>query len=109
MPGLLNASSVLQCPHGGMVSAVTANLSVKAAGGFLVRSSDTFTIPGCAFMLGPSPHPCITVQWVQTDQKSKGLGDFTMNEASAELCKAADRAVQGTVLISTTQQKVSGL
>jgi len=109
MPGLLNASSVLQCPHGGMVSAVTSNSRVKAAGGFLVRSSDTFTIAGCAFMLGPSPHPCITVQWVQTDQKSKVLGDFTLNEASAGLCKAADQAVQGTVLISTTQQKVSGL
>jgi hypothetical protein len=109
MAGLLNTSSVLQCPHGGSVTAITSNSRAKAAGDFLVRSSDTFTIAGCPFMIGPSPHPCMSIQWVQPDQKSQVLGDFTLSEQSVGLCVAGDQAMQGTVLISTTQQKVSGL
>src|SRR2546425_872652 len=55
MAALLNSSSVLMCPHGGTVQAITSNTRVKAAGDFLLRSSDTFTIAACPFVLGTSP------------------------------------------------------
>lgn len=107
MPPLLNKSSVMMCPHGGTVSATTSNTRVKAAGAFMLRSSDTFLIAGCTFNPG-TVHPCVQVQWVQPDAQSKVLGDFTLSEASVGLCVAADQAVQGTVLITSTQPQVSG-
>ena len=44
MGGLLTASSVLICPHGGAVQVVSSDTRVQAAGGFVLRSSDTFTV-----------------------------------------------------------------
>src|SRR5215470_231476 len=108
MSGLLTASSSMMCPHGGLVNAISANTRVQAAGGFILRSSDTFIIASCPFFLGPSPHPCVLVNWVQPDTQSQVLSDFTLSEESVGLCVAADQAVQGTVLINFTQPRVSG-
>ncbi len=56
MPGLLNSSSVLMCPHGGSVSAITTNSRSKAAGDFLLRASDTFIVGGCPLNVAGAPH-----------------------------------------------------
>jgi hypothetical protein len=108
MAGLLNTSSIMMCPHGGTVSAITTNTQVMAAGDPLVGATDTFLIAGCAFVIGIVPHPCIQVQWVQPDLESQVSGDFTLNEESVGLCIAADGAPQGAVLITFTQPEVSG-
>jgi hypothetical protein len=109
MPGLLNSSSIMMCPHGGMVQAATSNTHTEAAGDFLLRSSDTFLISACPFILGLVPHPCVQVQWVQPAARSKAAGDFTLTEGSVGLCLAADMAPQGTVIIAFTQPRVAGL
>ena len=108
MPNLLTVSSVMMCPHGGQVQAVSSNARAKAARDFLLRPSDTFTIIGCPFNIAGAPHPCVQAQWVMPDLQSKAAGDFTLNEASVGLCLAADMAPQGTVLIQWAQAKVSG-
>ena len=87
---------------------ITSNTRVKAGGDFVVRSSDTFVIAGCPFVLGLVPHPCVQVQWVQPAARSQAGGDFTLTEESVGLCVAADQAVQGTVLIMFTQPQVAG-
>jgi hypothetical protein len=108
MPGLLNASTVMMCPHGGTVTAITSNTQVKAGGDFALRQSDTFLVAGCPFLIVLVPHPCVQVQWVQPAARSQVGGDFTLTEASVGLCVAGDQAVQGTVLIVVTQPQVSG-
>jgi hypothetical protein len=109
MGALLTTVSMLMCPHGGTVTAISSNTQVSAGGAPLVRSSDTFIIAGCPFTLpGPVPSPCMTVQWIQTDTQSKAAGDFTLSMNSMGLCLAATQAPQGTVLINNTQQKVTG-
>jgi hypothetical protein len=75
----------------------------------VLRMSDTCTIAGCAFMIGPVPSPCLTVQWVQAAARVQAGGDFVLNEASVGLCLAATMAPQGAVLIANTQQIASGL
>jgi hypothetical protein len=107
MPSLLTTASVMMCPHGGTVTATTSNTKARADGAFLLRSSDLFTIAGCSFNV-VVPHPCVQVKWVAPAQQSKASGDFTLTEASVGLCVAADQAVQGTVLIQSTQPKVAG-
>ena len=109
MAGLLNTSSMMMCPHGGTVNAIASNTKAKAGGDYILRASDTFTIAGCPLNISGAPHPCVQVQWVQTALKSKVLSDFTLTQQSVGLCVAADQAVQGTVLINSTQLKVSGL
>lgn len=109
MAGLLNMSSIMMCPHGGTVSAITTNAQVQAAGGFVLRSSDTFLIAGCPFILGLVPHPCVQVQWVQPSLRSQVMSDFTLTEESVGLCVAPDMAVQGAVIILFTQPQVSGI
>ena len=110
MGGLLNASSVLQCPHGGMVQVTTSDTKIKAAGDYVLRTTDTFTISGCTFNLGPAggPHPCVSVKWVVSALDSTGIGDSNLTKESVGLCQAADQAVQGTVLINVVQQQVTG-
>ena len=108
MGQFLTTESVMMCPHGGQVQPISSNTRVQAAGDFVLRSSDTFLIVGCPFVLGIPPHPCMQVQWVQPDTQSQVMGDFTLSEDSLGLCVAADLAVQGTVLIIFTQPRVSG-
>ncbi|HVZ52509.1 MAG TPA: hypothetical protein VG986_11110 [Pseudolabrys sp.] len=108
MPSLLTTSSVLMCPHGGTVTASSSNTQAKA-GDFIVRPSDTFTIAGCPFTLpSGTPHPCMTVQWVKSTLRCKAGGDFALAQDSVGLCLAGDQAPQGTVLIQSTQARVSG-
>ncbi len=107
MPALLTTASVLMCPHGGTVTASSSNTHAKA-GDFIVRSSDTFMIAGCAFNISGAPHPCTTVQWVKSTLRCKAGGDFALAQDSVGLCLAADQAPQGTVLIQSTQARASG-
>ena len=108
MANLLNTSSIMMCPHGGTVSVTTTNTRANAGGGPILRASDTYLIVGCPFVLGIPPHPCVQMQWVMPDTRSRVLSDFTLSEQSLGLCVAADQAVQGTVLILATQPRVSG-
>ena len=109
MPALLTTSSVLMCPHGGMVTIASSNARLKA-GDFIARPSDTFTIAGCPFTLpGPTPHPCMTVQWVKSALRCKAAGDFALAQDSIGMCLAADQAPQGTVLIQSTQPRASAV
>jgi hypothetical protein len=109
MPALLNTDSMLMCPHGGMVQIISTNTRVQMGGGFAARSSDTFVIAGCPFMVALVPHPCVQVQWVQPAARSQVVSDFTLTEASVGLCLAPDQTPQGMVLIAMTQPQVSGL
>ena len=99
----------MMCPHGGSVQAISSNTRVLAEGAYLLRATDVFIIAGCVFTLPPGvPNPCVTLQWVQTAEQSTVIGDPTLTEASVGLCQAADMAVQGTVLIVSTQESVLG-
>lgn len=106
MPGLITTASTLMCPHGGTVTGSPGATKVKADA-VVLRSSDTFSIAGCAFNVSGAPQPCTQIQWVSTAQKVKHSGDFVLSEASVGLCLGP--APQGAVIVSATQAKVSGL
>jgi hypothetical protein len=107
MSGFLTTASVMMCPHGGTVQAVSSNTKVLAGGAPVLRSTDTFIIAGCPFLIVLVPHPCVTVQWVQPAARST-ISDPTLTLASVGLCQAADQAVQGPVIIASTQPSVTG-
>lgn len=99
----LTVGSALQCPHGGVVTASTRNTRVKAAGDFVCRSTDTFSIAGCTYTLGSIPHPCVRVQWDVHAEHHRSHGAASLTEDSVGYCLAADGAMQGTVVVSSTQ------
>ena len=108
MANLLTTAAMMMCPHGGTVQAISSNTKAKAAGSYLLRSTDTFTIAGCPLNVAGALHPCVQVRWVQTALQSKTISNPNLTMESVGLCVAADQAVQGTVLINTAQPKVSG-
>ncbi len=106
MPALLTTASTLMCPHGGTVTASPGSAKASADA-VVLRMSDTFTIAGCPFATAAGPSPCTTVQWTVGSGRVQHDGDFVLNESSVGLCIGP--APQGTVLVSATQSKVSGL
>jgi hypothetical protein len=105
---ILQQGAVMMCPHGGQVMVVPSQSKVQTGGGFALLSSDTTTVAGCAFCVGPKPQPCLTVQWVAEATRVKVNGTGVLLQSSSGLCKSAEGIVQGTVLITSTQTKVGG-
>jgi hypothetical protein len=100
----------IQCPHGGQASVVPSNFRVKVDGAFALLPTDVFIVAGCAFTLpGPSPSPCLTIEWQAEATRVKINGVGPLLETSIGLCKAATQAVQGPATVSGVQTKVKAL
>lgn len=106
---ILQLGCTIQCPHGGMASVINTNTRVKVGGNYALLATDTYTIAGCPFTMGTSPHPCVTIQWTAPAQRVKVNGKPVLLQTSVGLCKAADGLVQGTALISGVQTRVKGM
>jgi len=104
----LTMASSMSCPHGGTVTPSTSNTKVKANGEFVLRSTDTFTIGGCSYMIGTMPHPCVSVRWDVHCERHTSQSDPSLTEQSVGLCLAGDQGTQGTVTISSTQSHGAG-
>jgi hypothetical protein len=107
MGEFLTTETAMMCPHGGQVTIASTNTRVSAHGAPMVRSSDSFVIAGCTFNVSGAPHPCVTIKWSTTADRST-IGDPTLTTDSLGLCQAADKAIQGPVKVVSTQTAVSG-
>jgi len=106
----ITINSTLQCPHGGQVQVITTNTRAKADQGYIGTLADTYLISGCPFQIPgtpPIPSPCITVQWVKSDVRTKVNGSPTISSTSTGICLAATQLPQGPVTVVNTQTKVS--
>jgi hypothetical protein len=106
MAEFLTTSSSLTCPHGGVVTASTGNVRVQAAAAYVLRSSDTFSIAGCAFATAAGPSPCSQVVWITQSMKNR-VGDHALTQDSEGTC-IGPSGIQGTVLIQATQTEGAG-
>ena len=105
MSGFLTTASTLQCPHGGTVSVISTNAQVQTADGFILRSSDVFTIAGCPFATAVA-QPCVSVEWVLTALQSQVLSEFNLTEDSVGLCVGG--GPPGPVVVNQTQSVDGG-
>jgi len=103
--GFLTTASTLQCPHGGTVTVISTNTQVQTADGYILRSSDVFTIAGCPFAT-PTPQPCVSVEWVLTALQSQVLSEFNLTEDSVGLCVGG--GPPGPVQVTQTQSVDGG-
>jgi hypothetical protein len=104
----LTVTTSLSCPHGGTVTASTSNTRVTANGDFVVRSTDTFTVGGCPYMIANVPHPCVSVRWDVHAERHTSDSDPSLTEESVGLCLDAGGGTQGLVVISSTQSRGAG-
>lgn len=105
---ILQQGCVMMCPHGGQVMVVPSQTKVKLNGAPALLARDAMTVAGCAFTPGPKPQPCVTVQWIAESVRVKADGQPVLLQSSTGLCKSAEGIVQGTVIVSGVQTKVSG-
>ena len=106
---ILQLGVTMQCPHGGMASVVNTNTRVKVSSAFALLATDTYTIAGCPFAIGPNPHPCVTIQWTAPATRVTVDGNPVLLQSSVGLCKAADQVVQGTAIVSGVQTQAKGI
>lgn len=102
----LNTVSRLQCPHGGQVQIQSTNTRSKTLGSPMASTADVYTIVGCPFQLpGPTPSPCVRVQWLVPDSRVRVNGSYTLSRSSTGLCLSAAGVPQGQVILVTTQAR----
>jgi hypothetical protein len=67
-------------------------------------------VAGCPFTLpGPTPSPCLTVEWQLPANRVTVNGQAVLLETSVGLCKSAQQAVQGPASVIAPQMNVSGV
>jgi hypothetical protein len=98
---ILTMTSTVQCPHGGMATAVPSQTKVKIDGVPVLLESDVHTVAGCSLN-----NPCVQVTWSAGAQKVSVNGTAVLIRTSQGQCKSGAGSVQGTAIIANTQTKV---
>lgn len=105
---LVQFGSTMMCPHGAAVLQTPSQSVLLADNQPILLPQDATTIIGCPLNVSGSPHPCVTVQWSGLATQSKIQQTAPLLASSVGLCQSADGTVQGTVIMSGIQTKVSG-
>jgi hypothetical protein len=105
---ILDTSSKIICPHGGLVSPIPSNTRVFINGQPAVIQSDTFLIAGCLFNVSSVPRPCISSKWLSASLRIKINGQPVILNNSVGICLSADQSPQGPTNIIVTQLRVKG-
>ena len=110
MPGfLLHVGASAICPHSGQVSVSSSNTRVMVSGQPVATLSDTYSIAGCPFQIpGPTPQPCVKVQWTTPATRVRVNGQPVILQASNGLCQSAQQIPQGPPTVVATQTRVRG-
>jgi len=109
MPGpLFHVGASANCSHAGVISTISANARVLVSGMPVATLADTYLVAGCPFVIGPTPHPCVRVQWLVPATRVLVNGQPAILQTSTGICLGADQAPQGSPIIVTTQPRVIG-
>ncbi len=98
---LLNRSSVIMCPHGGMVTHVPTTFTTELVNGNLpLLLTDLYFVAGCPNL---TPEPCQRVQWATASPTRKISGVPVLTTASVGLCESARGTPTGPAAILSHQ------
>ncbi|MGW0521000.1 hypothetical protein [Crossiella sp. NPDC003009] len=105
---LLHVNATVTCPHGGQATVRPGQSRVAVSSQPVAVQTDVYTIAGCGFTVSGSPHPCVTIRWVQPSTAIRVNGVPALLENSVGLCLAADQAPQGPPRVITVQRRAGG-
>jgi hypothetical protein len=107
VPGqIVTVGATAMCPHGGQVSIASSNTRVMLGGQAATTLSDTYSIAGCAFAVGPKPQPCVRVQWLVPALRVQVNKQPVILHNSVGLCLSAEQIPQGPPNVVATQLRV---
>ena len=97
---LLLATTAVQCPHGGVATAIPSQ-PWAAARDLVLVEGDTHAVAGCPFTLpGPKPSPCVRVEWSAGAAHASIGGARVLTHQSLGRCLSPEGAPQGLALIA---------
>lgn len=106
---IVTTGATLLCAHSAPVSIVSSNTRVMLGGQPAATASDTFSIAGCAFTVGPKPQPCVEIQWLAPAQRVLVGGKPLVLDSSSGVCLSAEKVTQGPPTVVATQLRVKGI
>ena len=98
---LINASSVMLCPHGGQVQLTSPLARVQASGTPVASISSQGVIIGCAFT-----NPCLTVRFISGTVRAMANGQPLVTATSVGQCLAGNGAANGPVVFTGGDPRV---
>lgn len=107
MPGqIVTVGATLVCPHSAPVTIVSSNTRVSLGGQPAAAQSDTYTVVGCTFTVGPKAQPCVEVKWLQPAMRVLVNNSPVILDASTGVCLSAEKIPQGPPRVVATQIRV---
>jgi hypothetical protein len=103
---ILTVSSTVLCAHSAPVSIVSTNARVLVGGQPVATLSDTYTVFGCAFTIGPKPQPCVQVRWLEPAMRMLIGGKPAILHNSTALCLSVEHIPQGQPTVVAPQPRV---
>jgi hypothetical protein len=98
---ILTRSSVILCPHGGVVTHGPMKLKTERVNGALpLLLSDQYYVAGCP---NPTPGPPLRITWVAASTTRPIEGVPVLTNASVGLCQSVSGIGQGTAIIGLCQ------
>lgn len=98
---LLNRSSVIMCPHGGIVTHVPTTFSTELVNGNLpLLLTDLYFVAGCP---NASLDPCQRVTWQFPSPTRKISGVPVLTTASVGICESARSMPTGPAAVLSHQ------
>ena len=103
---VLTSAAVLNCGHGGTITAVPTQTRVFASKVPVLTVSDPFVPVGCGFYSG-AYSPCTSIRWLVPSLRCKVDGKSVVTSGSSGLCIGPTQAPQGTPSTVSVQPRVS--
>ncbi|MDQ6785430.1 MAG: hypothetical protein M3033_01235 [Acidobacteriota bacterium] len=101
---ILTTSSVILCPHGGVVTHIPRTVSDYVINGALpMLLTDQYLVAGCPFAIGDNPSPCFNVTWVSPSVYLIIKGVPALLNTSIGLCQSIGGMMQGQAIIASYQ------
>jgi hypothetical protein len=105
---LLDANTVIGCPHGGRVTAATApSGGARIADAAVATAAHSYIVTGCPHTVNGVPSPCVTVRWTAAGTGITVDGAPVLLDTSAADCFSAAFVPQGPPVVQAAQRKVT--
>lgn len=98
---VINATSMLHCPHGGRIVTASASSAVRVDGQAVRTAEDVFAVLGCPHRVAGKPDPCLTVRWSPPREAVRIDGVPVLLDSTEGLCVGADLLPRGRPLMRT--------
>ena len=105
---ILTRSSIILCPHGGMVTHVPMGFAGELINGELpLMLTDTYFIAGCPNLLNGTMSACFRVMWLTGSVTKLINGVPVLTNISIGICQSISNIPQGPPIIAAFQTVVT--